>query len=284
MNRRFFSVTIAASVAAGLLFAGCSSAGRRTAQIKFGACDLTLGMTGDPAVFAFARDIGLDGVQFSIVVEGDSLPLGNPALQKAVLDASRETGVEIASFAVGQLNDIPYKSDLAAERYLSESVDIAKTMGIPVILVPFFGRGDLVNDPDGREVVIQRLKKLAPKAERAGIVLALESWLSAEDHMRIIDEVGSPAVKVYYDVANSQKMGWDILKEIRALGPGVVQIHAKDYKDLYGKGSMDFPAVRKAMEDIGYSGWFVMEGTQMPLGVEKSIKADLDYLKSIFEG
>jgi len=35
------------------------------------------------------------------------------------------------------------------------------------------------------------------------------------------------------------------------------------------------------MEDAGYSGWFVMEGTQMPLGIEKSIKADLDYLKSI---
>jgi len=282
MKRRFFPVIIAAFVAAGLLVAGCSSAGRQSTRIKFGACDWTLGMTGDPAVFAFARDIGLGGVQFSIVVQGDSLPLGNPALQKVVLDASRETGVEIASFAIGQLNDIPYKSDAAAERFLSESVGIAEAMGIPIILVPFFGRGDLVNDPAGQEVVIQRLKKLAPNAEKAGVVLALESWLSAEDHVRIMDTVGSPAVKLYYDVANSQKMGWDILKEIRALGPRIVEMHAKDYKDLYGKGSMDFPAVRKAMEDIGYSGWFVMEGTQMLLGVERSIKADLDYLKSIF--
>jgi len=282
MNRRFFSLMIAASVAACLLVAGCSSAGRRPAQIKFGACDWTLGMTGDPAVFAFARDIGLDGVQFSIVVQGDSLPLGNPALQKVVLDASGETGVKIASFAIGQLNDIPFKSDPAAERYLSRSVDIAETMGIPVILVPFFGKGDLVNDPDGQEEVIRRLKRLAPKAEKAGIVLALESWLSAEDHVRIMDAVGSPAVKVYYDVANSQKMGWDIFKEIRALGLSIAEMHAKDYKDLYGKGSIDFPAVREVMEEISYSGWFVMEGTQMPLGIEKSMKADLDYLKSIF--
>jgi sugar phosphate isomerase/epimerase len=61
-----------------------------------------------------------------------------------------------------------------------------------------------------------------------------------------------------------------------------VEVHAKDTKDLYGKGSMDFPAVRKALEDIGYKGWFVLEGTKMPLGVEESVRYDTDYLRSVF--
>jgi len=126
------------------------------------------------------------------------------------------------------------------------------------------------------------LKRLAPKAEKAGVVLALESYLSAEDHLKIIDRVGSPSVQVYYDVANSQEVGLDIFKEIPLLGTRIVEFHAKDTKDLYGKGSMDFPRVRKAMEEIGYSGWFILEGTKMPLGVEASLRYDLDYLKSIF--
>jgi len=45
---------------------------------------------------------------------------------------------------------------------------------------------------------------------------------------------------------------------------------------------MDFPAVREAMEDIGYQGWLIIEGTKMPLGVEASVRYDADYLKTVF--
>ena len=56
----------------------------------------------------------------------------------------------------------------------------------------------------------------------------MENYLSAEDNMRIIDRVGSPAVKVYYDVGNSTDKGRDILKEIRTLGKLICELHAKD--------------------------------------------------------
>jgi L-ribulose-5-phosphate 3-epimerase len=195
---------------------------------------------------------------------------------------SARTGVEIASFAIGELNNVPLKSDPRAERWVAEGIEIASAMKVKIILVPFFGKGDLKGDPAGTEAVIAALKRLAPKAARAGVILALESWLSAEDHLGIIEKVGSPAVEVYYDVGNSQEAGYDILKEIRLLSRRICQFHAKDYKDLYGKGSMDFPAVRAAMEDIGYSGWLVIEGTQFPLGLEQSILYDLNYLRSLF--
>jgi sugar phosphate isomerase/epimerase len=149
-------------------------------------------------------------------------------------------------------------------------------------LVPFFGKGELRNDPAGVDAVVAALKRLTPKAEARGIVLALESYLSAGDNLKILDRVGSPAVQVYYDVGNSQDVGYPILDEIRQLAAHIVEVHAKDTKDLYGKGSMDFPAVRKALEDIGYKGWFVLEGTKMPLGVEESVRYDTDYLRSVF--
>jgi hypothetical protein len=37
------------------------------------------------------------------------------------------------------------------------------------------------------------LKKVAPKAEKNGVVLGVESWMNAEEHIRIVDEVASPA-------------------------------------------------------------------------------------------
>jgi sugar phosphate isomerase/epimerase len=123
---------------------------------------------------------------------------------------------------------------------------------------------------------------VAPKAEKAGVILGLESWLSAEQHRDILDRVGSPAVQVYYDLGNSHKQGYDIYKEIRFLGKNICEFHAKDYNDLYGKGTINFPEVRRAMDDVGYRGWIHIEGVKMPLGLEGSVRYDEEYLRSIF--
>ena len=258
-------------------------AGQKTAyNLPLGVCDWTIAKTGDPAAFELAARLGLDGVQVSLVPKGDSLVLADPALRRVFLEAARKARIPIASFAIGDLNEVPLKSDPRAEVWLSKGIEIAAAMDVKVILVPFFGKGELRNDPAGVDAVVAALKRLTPKAEARGIVLALESYLSAGDNLKILDRVGSPAVQVYYDVGNSQDVGYPILDEIRQLAAHIVEVHAKDTKDLYGKGSMDFPAVREALEDIGYKGWFVLEGTKMPLGVEESIRYDTDYLRMIF--
>ena len=260
--------------------AGPSDNGRP--EVRLGVCDWTIAKSGDPAALGLAGSLGLDGVQVSLVPKGDSLALVDPALRRAYMEAAERTGVAIASFAIGDLNDVPLKSDPRAEKWLGQAIEVAAAMGVKIILIPFFGKGDLKNDPAGLDASIAALKRLAPAAENAGVILALENWLSAGDNLKILERVGSPAVRVYYDVGNSQDAGHPIFDEIRLLGARIAEFHAKDTKDLYGKGSMDFPAVRKAMEDIGYDGWFVIEGTKMPLGVEKSVRYDADYLRSVF--
>lgn len=45
---------------------------------------------------------------------------------------------------------------------------------------------------------------------------------------------------------------------------------------------VDFPALRRALDAIGYRGWVGIEGVKLPLGVEKSIRYDLEYLRPIF--
>ena len=275
------------ALAVALVFAGARAltavpAGRL--DVKLGVCDWTIGRAGDPAALALAGKLGLDGVQVSLNVKDGRLALADPALSRAYLEAAERTGVAIASFALGELNNVPLKSDPRAEKWLGEGIGIARAMGVGLILVPFFGKGELRNDAPGLEAVVLALKRLAPQAERARVVLALESYLSAADNLKILERVGSEAVKVYYDVGNSQAVGDPILDDIRRLGGRIVEVHAKDTKDLYGKGSMDFVSVRRALQDIGYRGWLVVEGTEMPLGVEKSVRYDADYLRSVFSG
>ncbi len=249
---------------------------------KLAVCDWTIGKTADPGSLEAAKRIGLDGVQVDFGRGEDIPPLFDADLQRRFLDEVIRQDMEIASLAMGVLNNIPYKSDPRAERWVADGIDVCKIFGINVVLLAFFGNGDLRGDEKGKDVVVERLKRVAAKAEEAGVFLGIESWLSAEEHLEIIDRVGSPAVKVYYDVANSHKAGYDIYKEIRQLGKYICEFHAKDYDDLYGKGSIDFERVREAIDDIGYRGWLVMEGTEMPLGVEESCRYDAEYLRGIF--
>ncbi|MBI4624901.1 MAG: sugar phosphate isomerase/epimerase [Verrucomicrobia bacterium] len=250
------------------------------------ACDWTLQKTCSPDAFEMAARIGLDGVQvdFGRLKEGvTTLPLFDPAHQDRILAASAQHGVAIASLAMGVLNNVPYKGDATAEQWVLDSVGVMQRMKVRVALLAFFSKGDLVGDAVGVTEVIRRLKKLAPRAEAAGLVYGFESWLKAPELERILDAVKSPAIKVYYDVGNMYKVGEDVGAAIRRLGrERICEIHLKDYDDLYGKGSMDFPAVRSALDAIRYRGWLGIEGVKTPLGVEKSIRYDLDYLRPIF--
>jgi len=261
----------------------------RVAQIKaavpgfkIGVCDWQINKRSDPAALEVAKKIGLDGVMVDIGSLKNDLHLRRPEVQKSYKEAARQTGVAVSSIALGLLNDIPLKSDPRAEKWLADSVDVCQAMRLKVVLVPFFGKGDLKGDKAGTDAVVAAFKRVAPKAEKAGVILGVESWLSADQHVEILHRVGSPAVGVYYDVGNSQQAGYDVCKEIRFLGKRICEFHAKDYQDLYGKGTMNFPAVRKAMDDIVYRGWIQIEGVKSPLGVEESVRYDLNYLRGIF--
>jgi len=250
---------------------------------RIGVCDWTIGHRCDPAALARAKKIGLDGVQ----VDFGGGPSKDPALfdadlQKRYLEEVKTQEVRIASLALGVLNEVAYKSDPRAEKWVDQAIDVAQALRQRVILLAFFSKGDLKNDKAGTDAVVGKLKNIAAKAEKARVTLGVESWLSAAEHLALLDRVGSDAVQVYYDVANSHKMGYDIYQEIRTLGKRICEFHAKDYDDLYGKGSIDFPRVREAMDAIGYRGWLVMEGTKMPMGIDESCRYDAEYLRMIY--
>jgi sugar phosphate isomerase/epimerase len=278
------SATTAASLALFSPFAPLLAASKQR-RFKIGACDWSIGKMASSKSFELARQIGLDGVQVSLGTAADDMKLRKPAVQQEFKSAAQAAGVAIASLAIGELNNIPYKSDPRTEAWVSDCVDVMLALDVKVVLLAFFAKGDLVGDEAGKEEVIRRLKKVAPKAEKAGVVLGLESWMSAEDTMRIMDKVGSPAVKMYYDVCNSTDRGYDICKEIRWLGKkNICEFHMKENGFLLGKGKVNLEQVRDAINDIGYEGWMQIEGAVPPKGdLVSSYIANQKLLRELFK-
>lgn len=230
-------------------------------RFKIGACDWSIGPAGDINSFAVAKKIGLDGVQLSLNTKADHEHLRRPDVQQAFKEAASQAGILIGGLAIGLLNEIPYKSDPRTDQWVEDSVDVASALGVKNILLAFFSNNDLRGDPKGTQVVIDKLKAIAPKAQKAGVVLGIESWLSAAEHLAILDAVASPAVQVYYDVCNSTVGGYNIFKEISDLGKNrICEVHLKENDYLLGHGKVDLDKVRQVLDDIGYSGWLHMEG------------------------
>ncbi len=252
-------------------------------RFKIGACDWSIGKMGDPAAFEVAKEIGLDGVQVSLGTAADNMKLRQPETQRKFQEAAAKAGRQVASLAIGELNNIPYKSDPRTVEWVSDSIDVCRALGVRPVLLAFFGNDDLRGDKAGVDEVVKRLKAVAPKAEKAGVALGIESWLSADQHLEILDRVGSKAVQVYYDVCNSNDMGYDIYREIRQLGKRICEFHAKENGSLLGQGKVDFQKVRAALDDIGYSGWIQIEGA-VPSGkpMLESYQANCKYMRQIF--
>ena len=253
-------------------------------RFKIGACDWSIGNLNDPAAFDVAKQIGLDGVQVSLGTAANDMRLRQPAVQQQYRDAAKKAGLEVASLAIGEMNNIPYKSDPRTIEWVSDSIEVCQALGVRVVLLAFFGKGDLKGDQIGTDEVVKRLKAVAPKAEKAGVILGIESWLSAEEHLDILKRVGSRAVQVYYDVRNLTDRGYDIYREIRILGRRICELHAKENSALLGQGKVDFHRVREALDTIGYRGWIQIEGA-VPPGEQMlpSYQANCKFLRGIFD-
>lgn len=253
-------------------------------RFRLGACDWSVGKTLNPEAFDRAKQIGLQGVQVSYNTGKDEKGLSVPETLQGIREASARTGVKVSSLAIGELNRVPYKSQPKTEEWVWNSVDAAKALAVKVILLAFFSEGDLRNDDTGKKAVIERLKKVAPHAEKQGITLGIESWLSAQEHLDIIQAVGSPALKVYYDFRNSTDAGHDIFKEIPMLGKDMIcEIHIKENGQRLGEGPLDWPRVAKAVKEIGYEGWMQIEGaTPQGADIIECYQHNRKYLEGLF--
>src|ERR1039457_2088558 len=107
-------------------------------RFRIGACDWSIGKMGDPGTFDVAKQIGLDGVQVSLGTAADDMRLRKPEVQQQYKDAAKKTGLQVASLAIGELNNIPYKNDSRTVPWVSDSIDVCKALGVRVVLLAFF--------------------------------------------------------------------------------------------------------------------------------------------------
>lgn len=269
MKRRQFLWTTATA----LLAAGRAAAHQSNEwSLRIGVTDWDLlgihyfeHSTPRPEAVELAKRLGFEGLEINLGRRADGLPLGDPQLQQQFLDQSRKHDLPICSTCLDILHQNFLKSDPLAIDWVRQAIPISQRLGAPVVLLPFFGQG-AIRGRNEMNRVADILREIAPQAEQAGTILAIENLLNARDNAYLLDRIDSPAVRLYYDVGNAVSQGYPVLEEIRWLGTDrICQFHLKDNPHYLGQGELDFHAIFAAIAEIGFHGWGVLE-TASPSG------------------
>ena len=212
------------------------------------------------------KELGFDGV------EGVSPGIADKA---AYMDMIRTSGMPVHGVVdmvhwQKRLSSPDAKVRAAGQTALAQAVRDAKEFGASsVLLVP----GKVTGPNETHDHVWQRsipeIRKTIPLASKLGIQILIEPvWNgfceSPESLCRYIDEINSPWVGVYFDIGNVQRFA-PAHEWIRKLGKRTVKLDVKDWgvKSGFcklGEGDVDWPEVRKALKEIGFSGWATREG------------------------
>lgn len=149
-----------------------------------------------------------------------------------------------------------------------------------VLLVPAVVRQDTTYEQAWERSQRVIRERILPVAEETGVTVAVEEvWnkflLTPRDFVQYIDEFNHPLVKAYFDVGNVVHYGvpehW-----IEAIGgKRLAKVHLKDYSRSkgcrfdgltggwpfvpLGEGDVDWPAIRRAFDSIGYEGEATVE-------------------------
>jgi sugar phosphate isomerase/epimerase len=282
-TRRGFLVEAAGTITGAAAWHATTLANSRVHEdhpnLRFGACVVGLEQ---------GREAGLDGVEVPVGGPAGRLEISRPEVRTKYKEQMRRTALPIRSLMMGLLNDCPLATDPRGPSWLEQSIDAAHDLGAKVILVAFFGNGDLLGR-DGRvkeddvKAAIDRLAAVALRAKDAGVVLGIENYLDARQNARILDEIHHPSVKVYYDCYNTgATKGYDVPAEIRFLNDRIAQFHFKNGPDFLDTGKLRFAPIAAAIKEIGYRGWIVLE-TSSPTGdAVADARRNATYARSLF--
>ncbi len=224
-----------------------------------------------------SRTAGFDGVDFD-----DAASVTPDELRRAV----ETTGV----FVHNVINHAHWKQRLTssnaedrktASSNLRHCMEVSHAAGGSAVLIVL---GRATDEPDAEKRAREEIQQVLPLAAKLGQRILIENvWngmfydpdgprnQSAQPFADYIDSFCSPWVGAYFDLGNHARYG-DVATWVRQLGPRIVKLDIKGYsneradQDGVSKGvvditdgDIDWESVRKALDEINFTGWVAAE-------------------------
>lgn len=213
---------------------------------------------------AATRAAGLDTVEF--------WGWRNKDLE-AVRAACEEHGVRVATFGMDTGGPLVAGDGIdALIQGARESIAAARPLGVQTLLCTTGNALSGRSQEEQHQAVVRKLKAVAPVLEDAGVTAVLEPLNVLVDHagyylvtsehgFRIVDEVGSPSVKLLFDIYHQQITEGNVIRNLTDRIEQVGHVHAADNPGRHepGTGELNYEVIFKKLDEAGYEGYVGLE-------------------------
>ncbi|UOQ67946.1 sugar phosphate isomerase/epimerase family protein [Hymenobacter volaticus] len=293
LTRRAFLT--ASALLTAKLFLPWSGAVARSKKLsyKIAVVDLMILKRQKLGALQLTKDIGADGVEVDMGGLGQretfDSQLAKPEIRQQFLDKARELNLEICSLAMTGFYAQSFATRPTYQRMVQDCLDTMKAMNVKVAFLPLGTQGDLVKNPELRPVIVERLKVVGRMAQKAGVVVGIETALDATGEVELLREINSKHIQIYFNFSNPLKEGRDLHQELKILGrKRICQLHCTDEDGVWLQNNtrLDMKRVKQTLAEMNWEGWLVIERSRDAndaRNVKKNFGANTTYLKSIFQ-
>ena len=263
-------------------------------RYRVAACDWMMLKRQKIGEFQLAREIGADGVEIDMGPLGQRVLFDNKLRDEHFQQLFRHTadsvGIKVPSMA---MSGFFAQNFLKRDNYrdlINDCLQSMTVMGAKVAFLPLGGSGhEWKEKGEARTELVRRLHEVGEMARLEGKVIAIRTQLDARANIKLLKEVDSEGIKIYYNLQDAVDQGLDPAKELKKLGAKrVAQIHASltDSVTLDQDSRIDMYSVKKALDKMNWSGWLVVERSRNAKDV-RNVKGNygrnVAYLKEIFK-
>lgn len=152
-----------------------------------------------------------------------------------------------------------------------KGIDDSADAGFPNVITMSGNRAGM-DDEEGLENCVIGLKKIAPYAEKKKITVCLEllNSINHKDYMadstewcvKLVHQVGSPRVKVLYDIYHAGMMKEDVLEDIQKHHDCWGHYHTGGLpgrNEIDETQTLDYPKLMRAIAHSGFTGYVGQE-------------------------
>ena len=261
-------------------------------NFRIAACDWMMLKRQKLGEFQLAKNIHADGIEMDMGPLGSRPQFDNklrdPHFQELFPRTADSLGIEVPSVA---MSGFFAQSLLKRENYkelVQDCLNTMKHMKSQVAFLPLGGCGkEWVTDPVLRAELIHRLHTIGEMAKREGKVIGIRTGLDAKESKRMLKEIHSDGIKIYYNLQDAVDSHRDVCKELKVLGKDrICQIHASltDSVTLDKDPRINMPQVVKTLNQIGWRGWLVVERSRdasRVRDVRYNYGTNINYLREI---
>lgn len=263
-------------------------------RYKIAVCDWMILKRQKIGSFKLVHEFNGDGVELDMGSLGKRETFDNklrdPHFQQLFRETAREFQLEVPSIAMSGFYGQSFLERANYEELVRECLNAMKVMDAKVAFLPLGGiKAGWEGEPALRAEVVKRLKKVGDMAAAEGLVIGIETQLDAKGDVKLLKEIDSFGIKIYFKFQNALENGRDLCKELKILGKKrICQIHCTDTDGvtLRFNERLDMNKVKKTLDKMGWSGWLVVERSRDKddvHNVRKNYGTNIEYLKEVFQ-